>query len=396
MVPALWSVVDALPRLPGGKLDRAMLPTVAPVSVAGRSPATATEIALAECCAALLGLPTVSADDDIFALGADSLRALELVALAEKRGLRVASADLFSGRTIAAIARRIDGSARAADAAHLLPLTAHAARADAREPPLILVHAVAGLVFNYVPIALRLPEYRCLGLQARGIEPGEVPDDDFEIMLDRYAATVAAAVPDGPLRILGYSFGGVIAHDLMRRLRPHPGPDDLLILIDPVNPALPGPPPPRTLDDVLAMGLEPTRPVLAKLVRPLLPMLPRQAKLALGRNSIRRFLAAAPEALAFQPVSLALTERIVAVWIAAAEMHRTARCLPHPVRTFMLCAAERETLDQVAGWEELVGPLTRRVLPGNHFTMLAPPRLPGVTATLREALGLTHPAPEAA
>ena len=388
MVPAIWSLQTALPRLPGGKLDRRALPVVAVEAGAGRAPATPTESTLAACCADLLSLPSVSAEDDIFALGADSLMALELVTLASARGLRVATADLFAGRTIAGIAALIEARAQGAAQARLLPLTARAARPGAAEPPLILVHAVAGMVFNYVPLALRLPEMRCLGLQARGIEPGEMPDIDFDAMLDRYAAAVRAEVPEGPLRILGYSFGGVIAQDLMRRLRPNPSDDDLLILIDPVNPALPGAPPPRSLDDVLAQGLEPTRPVLARLVRPLLPLLPRRAKLALGGDSIRRFLAAAPEALAFQPISLPLVERIVAVWIAGAAMHQAVRCTPHPVRTVMLEAAERAVPDQVADWDALVGPLTSRTLPGNHFTMLAPERLPGVAAALRDALDL--------
>jgi amino acid adenylation domain-containing protein len=389
MVPALFAEVPALPRLPGGKLDRRALPTATPAPSAGRAAETPTELLLAACIAELLDLGTVPAEQDIFDLGLDSLRALELAAAVEARGLVLATADIFEARTVAAMAARLDGAARSAAAARLLPLTAAAARPGA--PPLILVHSVGGMVFNYVPIALALPEFRCLGLQARGIEAGEAPDTDFNAMLDRYAEAVRTAVPEGPLRLLGYSFGGVVAHELMRRLRPNPGPGDLLLLIDAVNPARPGMAAPRSLDDVLRLGLAPTRPRLARWVRPLLPLLPRRVKLALGRDSIARFLATVPEALAFQHVSLRLVERIVAVWIGFSAMHATVRCAPHPVRTLLLRASERVhpgEQAQVEGWEDLVGDIVIRDLPGNHFTMLSPANVPAVAAALRDGLGL--------
>ncbi len=389
MVPALFAEVSALPRLPGGKLDRRSLPRAEAAPQDGRLAQTPTEQALAACIGALLGLDAVPAEQDVFDLGLDSLRALELAVMAEARGLVLATADIFEGRSVAAMAARIDGAAGAAAGTRLLPLTAAAARPGA--PPIILVHSVGGMVFNYVPIALALPEFRCLGLQARGIEAGETPDADYGAMLDRYAEAVRAAVPEGPLRLLGYSFGGAVAHELMRRLRPNPGPDDLLILIDPVNPARPGMVAPRSLDDVLRLGLEPTRPRLARLVAPLLPLLPRRLKLALGRDSIARFLATVPEALAFQQISLPLVERIVAVWIGFSALHATARCTSHPVRTLLLRASERvhvEESELVGGWESLVGEMTIRDMPGNHFTMLAPANVPTVAAALREGLGL--------
>lgn len=334
-----------------------------------------------------------------------------------RHGLPLATADIFEGRTVAAMAARLDAAAAAvADApppggARLLPLTAAAARPGA--PVLVLFHPVGGMVMNYIPVAL--PELRCLGLQARGIEAGEAPDTNSDAMVARYAEAVRTAVPDerAPLRVCGYSFGGVVAHELMRRLRPAPGPDDLLILIDDLNPAAaasagppqplegslaaPPQPPPRSLDDLLLLGLGPTYPRVARLVLPLLPLLPRRAKLALGRRGIGRFLAAAPEALAFQRVSSALVERIVGVWIALSVVLAAVRPRPHPVRALILRASDRSQSPgigaQVRGWERLVGEVVaERDLPGNHLTMLSVANSPAVAAALRDGLRLASAA----
>ena len=323
------------------------------------------------------------------------MRALQLVGDAHRHGVKLTLRDVFERRTVAALAARSAGQGATEEAgAHLLPLTAAAGRPGARGPALIFIHAVGGMVFNYVPLALRLPEYRCFGLQARGMEPGEAPDRDFDAMLDTYAHAVRQLVPEGPYILFGYSFGGVIAHELLRRLRPQPHPDDLLILVDAVNPARPGPPPPRNLDDVLMSGLDPLFPNLARLVRPFLGLLPARAKLALGRRAIRQFLATEPEALAFQDISMELVERIMRVWLAGAAMHETARCTPHASRAVLLRARERldppET-DQVQGWEALVASLAIHELPGNHFSMLAPEHVPEVVRVLRDVLGLPAP-----
>ncbi|MDQ1536533.1 MAG: hypothetical protein QOE58_926, partial [Actinomycetota bacterium] len=91
-------VVDALPLNANGKVDRKALPLVVPPS------ATATrredgaaldplEGDLAQDWAEALGVPSVGGDDDFFALGGDSLRALRLVAKAQRRGLGVTPRD---------------------------------------------------------------------------------------------------------------------------------------------------------------------------------------------------------------------------------------------------------------------------------------------------------------
>jgi len=78
MVPASFTTLDALPLTPNGKVDRDALP--APSAIAADRPWVAPETplqeAVAEAWAAALGLERVSLDDDFFALGGDSIRAV--------------------------------------------------------------------------------------------------------------------------------------------------------------------------------------------------------------------------------------------------------------------------------------------------------------------------------
>ncbi|RZU54020.1 non-ribosomal peptide synthase protein (TIGR01720 family)/amino acid adenylation domain-containing protein [Krasilnikovia cinnamomea] len=116
-VPAVVVVLDALPRTPGGKLDRTALPDPAPAAPAGvpdaaparagTSPAAALPHpvrVLAETFAEVLGLTQVGPDDDFFTLGGDSILSITVATRARARGLVVGPRDVFARRTPSAIA----------------------------------------------------------------------------------------------------------------------------------------------------------------------------------------------------------------------------------------------------------------------------------------------------
>ncbi|MCX5001327.1 non-ribosomal peptide synthase/polyketide synthase [Streptomyces sp. NBC_00638] len=105
MVPAAVLVLDELPLLSNGKLDRKALP--APeftLTAGGRKPANDRERTLCVRFAEVLGLPEIGADDDFFALGGDSIVAMQLVSRARAAGLRVTPRQVFQHRTVAALA----------------------------------------------------------------------------------------------------------------------------------------------------------------------------------------------------------------------------------------------------------------------------------------------------
>ncbi|MEU8662747.1 non-ribosomal peptide synthetase, partial [Actinoplanes philippinensis] len=106
MVPAAFVELPALPLTPNGKLDRAALPAPATVDAGsgGTRSDDRTERTLAELCAQLLGVADVGVDDSFFALGGDSIISIQLVARARTAGLVLTPKDVFTHRTVRAMA----------------------------------------------------------------------------------------------------------------------------------------------------------------------------------------------------------------------------------------------------------------------------------------------------
>ncbi|WP_394849182.1 amino acid adenylation domain-containing protein [Pendulispora brunnea] len=134
MVPSVLVRLDALPRTPNGKIDRAALPRPAaaePVRASFVEPRDAQERLVATVFEELLGIPRAGAEDDFFELGGHSLLATRAVArLREATAIDLPLRTLFEAPTVAALARRLDargGAQRAAIApagrAHPLPLS---------------------------------------------------------------------------------------------------------------------------------------------------------------------------------------------------------------------------------------------------------------------------------
>ncbi|MCA1685270.1 MAG: AMP-binding protein, partial [Planctomycetia bacterium] len=108
MVPSVFSVLDALPLSPNGKVDRAALPDPEPsrlaASAGSEGPRNEVEAELSRLAAELLAVDRVGIHDNFFELGIDSIVAIQLVARARKIGLALAPADLFQNPTVAALA----------------------------------------------------------------------------------------------------------------------------------------------------------------------------------------------------------------------------------------------------------------------------------------------------
>jgi amino acid adenylation domain-containing protein/non-ribosomal peptide synthase protein (TIGR01720 family) len=109
MVPAAFVVLDALPLLPNGKIDRRALPApdeVARVEVGGDfvAPEGAVETELSRIWAALLRVPRVGVHDNFFELGGDSIVGIQMVARAAQAGIRLTPRQVFLHPTIAALA----------------------------------------------------------------------------------------------------------------------------------------------------------------------------------------------------------------------------------------------------------------------------------------------------
>ncbi|WP_427923869.1 non-ribosomal peptide synthase/polyketide synthase [Streptomyces sp. cg40] len=106
MVPAAFVPLDRLPVTPSGKLDAAALPVpdLTRRLSASRTPETPREQLLCDLYAKALKVPSVGVDDDFFALGGDSIVAVQLLILARRAGLELTPRDVFRHRTVAELA----------------------------------------------------------------------------------------------------------------------------------------------------------------------------------------------------------------------------------------------------------------------------------------------------
>ncbi|MEY2527307.1 MAG: hypothetical protein QOE73_2078, partial [Verrucomicrobiota bacterium] len=103
--PSAFVIVETLPRLPNGKVDRQSLPEPKreqnPDDVDFVSARTPLEETLARIWAEVLNLDQVSVHDNFFDLGGDSLLSAQIIAKAGKAGLRFGPKQLFQHQTIA-------------------------------------------------------------------------------------------------------------------------------------------------------------------------------------------------------------------------------------------------------------------------------------------------------
>ncbi|MFD5753100.1 amino acid adenylation domain-containing protein [Streptomyces sp. NPDC127033] len=113
MVPAAFVTLDALPLTANGKLDRRALPV--PEYATDRAarpylaPRNGTEQALCAIWSEVLGVEQVGADDDFFALGGDSILALQVVSRVRSTTSVVLSwRTLFDRPTVEALAEAVD------------------------------------------------------------------------------------------------------------------------------------------------------------------------------------------------------------------------------------------------------------------------------------------------
>ena len=105
MVPGAVVELDRVPVTPAGKLDRAALPAPRFATAEFRAPVSSSEQLLVEIASGLLDVDRIGADDSLFALGADSIIAMQFAARAKEAGLHLTARQIFEHKTIAALAR---------------------------------------------------------------------------------------------------------------------------------------------------------------------------------------------------------------------------------------------------------------------------------------------------
>jgi thioesterase domain-containing protein len=237
-VPSAYVPLTEVPLTPTGKIDRLALPAPdwqAPGT--GAAPSTAIERQLAGIWAEVLGLTDIGVDDNFFDIGGRSRLAAQVFGRIETDlGVRLPLATLFEYPTIRGLARAIERSARTPSVWRcLVPIRARGSRL-----PLFFIHPVGGNVLAYRELVRRLGQnIPCYGLQSVGLDGVTPPLTSVEAMAARYLDEVRSVQREGPYRLCGFSFGGLVAFEMARTLREQSDDVGLLALLDTDYPEYP-------------------------------------------------------------------------------------------------------------------------------------------------------------
>lgn len=230
MVPAHFMLLHKMPLTPNGKVDRKALPL--PTWQASNSyepPRNQLEEMLTSLWAETLGLTLVGIRDNFFEIGGDSISATRILNHIQKNLLiEVPLGVLFKASTIADLSDYLSRSDDWDPMISTLPI-----KSSGTDSPLFCIHPALGLSWGYAGLLRHLskstPVY---GLQATGLRHAARLPESIEEMAEEYLLQIKRVQPQGPYRLLGWSFGGLVAHAIAERLQAQSETVSFLCMLD--------------------------------------------------------------------------------------------------------------------------------------------------------------------
>jgi acetoacetyl-CoA synthetase len=335
----------------------------------------------------VLGIERVGDDDGFFALGGTSLQAVRVFTqIRDRLGVELPLSVLMEAPTVAELAAAVDDPGK-----HFDPLVLM--RSGTGGPPLFLVHSIWGDVLGMRQIAVAMgSDIPVYGLRARGLQ-GEEPQRSVEEMAASYVEVIRALQAQGPYRVAGHSFGGLLAFEIARLLSKQGEEVDWLGLID-AELSAEAHTPARRLAHRLALPFHFARAALRN------PHAAYRAGLQVVPNLLRRGFSrfhrdaalAASEATWMEGAS-PQHQRLAAHFLELAAAYR-----PRPYRgsmTYFLPTVRRFHLfaDPLPVWRRVTaGTIEIERVPGPHVGMVSGDSAPVVAAQIDRHLQTTESA----
>lgn len=240
VVPSRFVFVEQLPLTPSGKADRGAIRKLAdkPQEAAPDAPAarplTPTETALAAIWRSLLKLRRVEATDHFFAIGGDSLAAVQLAVEVEAQfGIPLPVGFVFKHPTLEDLAARIDGLRTRQEKHNCSPFIVPLREVPGSRP-FFFCEANLGLGN---PGAWALP-CSLYGIVSWATGVGFFEADSIASIAASHLREIIAIQPEGPYRLAGYSFGSLVALEIAHQLQEQGREVEILFLLDPMEPFL--------------------------------------------------------------------------------------------------------------------------------------------------------------
>lgn len=218
MLPAFYVELPTLPLTVNGKVNHKQLPMPEFSSqqrevIAPRSELEQKILLLWQ---EVLKQQDISIDDDFYDIGGHSLLAVQLLTkINDSLTLALNNQFTLSHTTIADMASAIEEGGMIEGNSMLVPLN----KGDAEQSPLFLMHPIGGTVYCYMPMLnsldKALPVY---AFQSPGIDDPDEAEVAIEAIAQKYVEQMLAIQVDGPYRLGGWCFGGVIAYEVASQL----------------------------------------------------------------------------------------------------------------------------------------------------------------------------------
>lgn len=386
MLPAVFCPLEEMPLTPNGKVDRQRLPQPETVASSQREFVQAKddlELQLTRLWEQTLNLKPIGVRDNFFELGGHSLLAVRLFSALETMfGHRLPLATLFQHPTIEQLAEVIRQHGWQSSWQSLVAL-----RPQGTKLPFFCVHAVGGNVLEYHELAQHfVGDHPFYALQAVGMDGKQPPLRNIEAMAAHYIQEIRHLQPHGPYHLGGRSFGGAVAFEMARQLRAAGEEVGLLAMLDTYPLGW------KTLLPAAEAAQHEKRFLHLRINRHLDHL--RQANLrgkcayVFGkveykkRKYLNRWWQLRQQFRSGQPASLrhALREVEEFNYLAAKQYAPQV----YPGRVTFFCATEEVSLEEnVFGWQQLAAGGVEIVrVPGDHQTMIKPPHVQTLAASL--------------
>ena len=170
----------------------------------------------------------IGINDNFIDMGVDSLVALMIIVdIEEKFDKRLPLTALAHHPTIKLLARFIDGTS-ASPYSSLIALKKEGAKV-----PLYLIHGIGLNLFNFNSMLNYLDaDQPVYGLRAAGLDGNSKPLESIQTIAAYYNQEIINHDPIGPYAIAGYSFGGIVAYEMVNQLKEAGKNVEMLAMID--------------------------------------------------------------------------------------------------------------------------------------------------------------------
>lgn len=203
----LGSAINSLQHNQNTKIDN---------SINNIIPQSPTEQKLSYLFGKILGINNVSKNDDFFELGGHSLAAIKLINDINRQfNTKITIQHFTMSSTISKLLLLInDHSIEQVPIIHPFNINPNTIK------NIFIVHPISGIVSSLKTIAQAIPaHYSVYGLQDPSLSQEELLFDDIQAIAAAYSNEILKVQELGPYFLIGYSFGGTLAYEIVNQLK---------------------------------------------------------------------------------------------------------------------------------------------------------------------------------